>query len=239
MRSIAKRIKDLRVSLGFTQPEFANALNDGKDDPVDQSTVSKWENEIQKPSVRHMAKLAKLANVTVEQFAGLPSVDGVKRATVPVTGEIQAGAWKEEPDWHEDDWREVSLPMVTEWSHFNIHARVVVGNSMNRIYPDGSLVYVVPIAELGRMPTNGEHVVVQRISADGTYEVTLKEFVQDDDGKTYLWPRSTDPEHQAPLQYRKSKRGVERVEIIGLVVLATIVTAATMKPRPKPQLVRG
>jgi repressor LexA len=238
MRAIAKKIKDLRVNLGLTQPEFAKAINGGsKDDPVDQATISKWENGVQRPSVPHMAKIAALANVSVEQFAGLPSAAGAPRVTIPVTGEVQAGAWRDAAQWDEEDWREVSLPMVTEWSHFQLHARIVVGNSMNRLYPDGSIIYVVPIADLGRMPVSGENVVVQRVSADGEYEVSLKQYIEED-GKAYLWPRSTDPEFQAPLQYKKSKRGVERVEILGLVVMATVIATSAIK-KPKLAVVRA
>lgn len=240
MRTIAKKIKNLRMGLGMTQPEFAKALNTGTrgEEPVDQSTISKWETEAQKPSARHMVRLAGLAGVPVEQFVGLPTTEGMARNTVFVTGEVQAGAWREASEWEQDDWREVSLPMVSEWSNFPMHSRLVVGNSMNRIYPDGSLIYVVTIADLGRMPKSGEHVVVQRVSPDGEYETSLKELVIDEGGLSYLWPRSSDPEHQAPLQFKKSKRGVERVEIVGLVVLATIQTASQATIRPRPTVVR-
>lgn len=237
-KSIARKIKALRTDLMMTQPEFAAAINADEDgDPVDQGTISKWENGRHEPTMKHMAKLAKLANVSLKEFAELAPPGINERASISITGEIQAGSWREEATFPEDDWREVSLPIISEWSSFNVQARIVVGNSMNRIYPDGSLVYIVPIAELGRMPNNGEHVVVQRVSVDGTYEVTLKEYVLEDDGKVYLWPRSSDPEHQAPLQYRKSRRGVDRVEIVGIVVMATLMMAST-KGKPKLALVK-
>src|SRR6185437_6658274 len=65
----------------------------------------------------------------------------------------------------------------------------------------------------GLRPMNGDHVIVARRNRDGLFEASLKEYVLNDDGSRWLWPRSTDPEHQAPLQYG----GAEEVTITGIV----------------------
>ena len=81
----------------------------------------------------------------------------------------------------------------------------------------------------GRAPTirifarNAEEtarVIVQRRNADGLFEATLKEYVVDEHGKKWLWPRSYDPEHQSPVQYK----GGNEVTITG--VMASFIVEA-------------
>ena len=86
MRNLAKKIKDLRQIIAITQPEFAKAVGD-----VDQSTVSKWEQGKQKPRPEHILKMAQMANVTPEQFMGIPmpgKTEGEPPPTVRVTGAL-------------------------------------------------------------------------------------------------------------------------------------------------------
>lgn len=224
MKNLAKKIRYLRQITALTQPEFARAVGD-----VDQSTVSKWEQGKQKPRPEHIVRLAEMANVTPAQFMGIPlpgRAEGMPPPTVRVTGALQAGAWADSGEWPEDDQYEVPAPLPPEWLNKDIHAREVSGTSMNRYYPDGSIVYVCPISVLGRRPNNGERVVVQRVGADGTYEATLKEYVVGDDGKIWLWPRSYDPEHQTPLQYVEARRRIDHVTILGIVIASLVMESA-------------
>ena len=223
MSRLAKKIKDLRTSLMMNQPEFAKAVGD-----VDQSTVSKWENDKQRPRPEQMVRLAELANVTPQQFLGVQVVNRLENnlPTVQVTGALQAGSWSEALEWPEEDRYQVPAPpLPPEWDDVTLHAREVHGNSMNRYYPDGSIVYICPITILGRKPKSGEKVAVQRVT-DAGYEVTLKEYVIGDDGKVWLWPRSTDPEHQQPLPYIDPRRHTESVRIIGVVVGSLVMEAS-------------
>lgn len=222
MRSLAKKIKDLRQGMALRQPEFAKAVGD-----VDQSTVSRWESGKQKPRPEQVIRLAEMAGITPQQFLGvpLPGATPMAMRTVRVTGELQAGSFMEALEWPQEEQYEVPAPPDPEWDDVAIHARVVRGNSMNRVYPDSSIVYVCPLSLLGRRPKNKERVVVQRVGADGSYEVTLKEYVQEDDGKIWLWPRSTDPEHQAPLPYTDASRKIDHVSILGVVIGAIIMEA--------------
>jgi hypothetical protein len=52
-------------------------------------------------------------------------------------------------------------------------------------------------------------------------EATLKEYVVDEKGVAWLWPRSTHPEHQQPISYAGD--GVEEVVVVGIVVGAYIM----------------
>ena len=224
MRNLSKKIKDLRLSLGMKQGDFAKAVGD-----VDQSTVSKWENDMQKPAASQMVRIASLANITAEQFLGikLPGAPStIEGRTVRVTGELQAGSWSEAIDWPEEDQYEVPAPLPQQWADFPVHARLVSGPSMNRVYPDGTVVYIVPLQALGRKPLNGERVAVQRVDEAGNYEATLKEYVVDEQNKVWLWPRSYDPQHQAPLPYVDGRRRGGNVTIIGVVVASFVIETA-------------
>lgn len=152
MRRLSKKIQDLRLSLGMRQSEFAKAIGG-----VDQSTVSKWENERQKPAFDQIMRIAELANVTPKQFMGIEEMNSSSSGirTVRVTGELCAGEWSEAQDWPAEDQYEVAAPLPPEWSDAPLVARVVQGNSMNKVYPEGTIVYLAPLASLARSPVNG------------------------------------------------------------------------------------
>jgi hypothetical protein len=77
---------------------------------------------------------------------------------------------------------------------------LVRGNSMNRLYPEGTIVLVIRFGDLGRDPAPGERVVVvRRDRKTGEFEATLKEYDRDAQGRHILWPRSADPEFQSPI----------------------------------------
>lgn len=185
--------------MGLTQVEFAQRLGIG-----DNSAVSKWERGIQKPGVEFTSKLADMAGVTVGAFLGLQPVDNdtmVGRKIV-VAGEVCAGAWREAIEWPPEDWHPISIPSPPGWEGVPLRGYIVRGTSMNRIYHDGTYVFVASTIANGIRPRSGNKVLVTRRNRDGLYEATLKEYVVDENGKKWLWPRSFDPEHQAPIAYR-------------------------------------
>lgn len=231
MNRLAKKIRDMRMILKLDQGEFGKLVgNYGKshsdDNAVPQSTVSKWERGVQKPTVEYMNQLAGVAGVSVEEFLGLHITNSPPAAqgrTVRVIGPLAAGDWREASQWSEDEQYEVPAPLPRKMRDMALIGYEVEGPSMNKVYPDGSVVFVAPISTLGRMPVTGERVAVQRVDAAGNYEASLKEFVQDDDGKVWLWPRSTHPEHQAPIQYVDKRRRIDEVTILGIVMAALVI----------------
>lgn len=60
--NFAKKISDLRESMGMTQTEFGNQLG------VTNRAVSKWENEISLPSIESIYKMCKLYNIGIDYF---------------------------------------------------------------------------------------------------------------------------------------------------------------------------
>lgn len=134
-----------------------------------------------------------------------------------IKGEVAAGIWKESWELEPDDWEvftgraDVKAPLQRR---FGLR---VCGESMNEIYPIGSIVECVQYDGLEQIPT-GRRVVVQRERIDGSLETTVKELVRTTDGIEWLRPRSTDPSF---LPFRGDKPDdpdIVRVEILAVVV---------------------
>lgn len=62
--NIAKQIKAVRTNNGWTQTEFAEKLY------TFQPVVSKWERGELEPNILTLVKIAKVANMTVEELVG-------------------------------------------------------------------------------------------------------------------------------------------------------------------------
>lgn len=76
---------------------------------------------------------------------------------------------------------------------------------MDRVFPDGTIIIVASYIDIGRDPLPGERVIcVRKDLATGEFEATVKEYAQGLDGQHMLWPRSTDPDHQAPIYLPKT-----------------------------------
>lgn len=209
MENTADKIKALRARLGWKQADLAKALG------VDQTTVGKYERAMQKPKSEATAKLAELAGVTIGEWLGVEPVSAsdVRTKMVPVVGELCAGEWREAIEWQHDDQYEVPALLDPSLPGFPLRGYVVRGTSMNRYYPDGAIVFAAATISNGLHPVNGDHVLVTRHNESGLVEASLKEYVVEADGSRWLFPRSFDPQHQAPLQYG----GAEEVTVTGIV----------------------
>ena len=128
-----------------------------------------------------------------------PSSEDVHLRSIHVKGAVQAGVWHEAVEWPASDWFSISVPADDRFNGVERFGLQVRGASMDRVYPDGTIVIVVRYGDIGRLPTPGERVVVLRRShQSGEFEATLKEYEIDRQGRQVLWPRSTDPEFQTP-----------------------------------------
>lgn len=227
MSKMSQKIKNLRTLLGLDQTEFGKKLGG-----VPQATVSKWERDKQQPDAENTVRLARLADVEPHDWLGIPGLGGVapKGQRVPIVGAVAAGEWREAVAYPEDDqdWVEAALP--SSYRNLEIQAFDVNGPSMNRVYPDGTLVYVASTQSY-RAPESGDRVLVVRHNKVGLVEVTLKEFVVDDAGKRWLWPRSYDPMYQAPLDYADKSDG--DVVVSGIVVAALVLEKGRALPSAK------
>lgn len=155
------------------------------------------------PKPAALAALAKKAlHVPASYFLDVAAGDDESRpiilSTVYVKGAVQAGAWRDAIEWNGDEWYSVTSPEDDRFPGIERFGLEVRGTSMDRMYPEGTIVIVVRFGDIARKPKPGERVVVLRRSPTGEYEATLKEYQLDDRGRHILWPRSTDPEFQTP-----------------------------------------
>jgi hypothetical protein len=98
----------------------------------------------------------------------------------------------------------------------------VVGESMNLLYPHGTIVEYVKLLAAPELLVSGKRVIVQRERADGSFEVTVKEYVVDDEGRQWLVPRSTHPEFQTAVAGRPARRRHRRNRDHLAVVVASV-----------------
>ncbi len=211
MKKLGWKIKNLRTELGLTQGELAKKIGD-----YPQSTIAKWENDKQIPRPDAIGKLAELAGETRLQFLGQEAVplSNLPGRRIEVVTSLKAGAWRSAPEWEPADRYEVPAILPRIWDNVPLHAAEVDGDSMNRFYPDGSIVFLAPVENIPGGLKSGMHVAVVNHN-HGEYEVTLKEYVVDEYGKKWLWPRSTSPEHQQPVKFDRQSNVIE---IKGVVV---------------------
>lgn len=94
---------------------------------------------------------------------------------------------------------------------------------MNQVYRDRTVVICVPLSDYNQEIEEEDHVIVRRVARDGLVEITVKELRLDSQGHAWLWPRSTDPQHQAPLAWptydgKSRARDIEEVTVLAVVI---------------------
>jgi SOS-response transcriptional repressor LexA len=134
-----------------------------------------------------------------------------------VKGEVAAGVWREAWEFDPDEWEVFTGRSDIAASPRERFGLRVVGDSMNEVYPPGTIIECVSYRGDGAILA-GKRVVVLRKRIDGTVETTVKELVLDPDGRTWLRPRSTNPAFQAFPADSPDSPDITRVEIIGIVV---------------------
>lgn len=207
----AEFVRETRQALGMTQIEFAEKIG------ASQGRLSKWEKGLDSPSTKYALQILALAqnNALMKERLVPLGAGGAEPTPFLVVGEVQAGAWNESIEWDHDGQKQVYVTPPPGLERIDVRGFEVRGTSMNSVYPDGTLVFVQATISNGVIPKSGQHVLVSRRNKTGLYEATLKEFSIDEDGKNWLWPRSTDPNHQTPIPYDDGNS--EDVTITGIV----------------------
>lgn len=192
---IEARLQELKVS------ERKLLLNHG----LDLATIRRIRSRGQIPGSAILSKLEAALKVApgylFEVVSDRPtSPVGVPLDTILVRGEVQAGVWRTAVEWDHSDWFPITVPADPRYAAHPRFALLIRGDSMNRLYPDGTIVVAVRFYDLNRSPVSGERVVtLRRMLQSDAYEATVKEYERDKQGRHLLWPRSTDPDFQAPL----------------------------------------
>lgn len=119
-------------------------------------------------------------------------------AGVPLLGKIQAGLWLDISLFQQD----VDIPMLPlaiddRFPRARQYALEVAGDSMNKLFPDGSYVTLVDFAESGLKLRVGHIAHVERHRAGGQLVENTLKAVEIVDGELRLVPKSTNPAHKA------------------------------------------
>lgn len=187
-----------------------------KESGVDKNSVYNFLNgHSQSLDLRTYGKLARTAEVPVWQLSG-DQPESPSPTSIWVAGHVQAGAFREAIEWEQSSWYPVDVP-VPDRFRGKAKALEVRGTSMNVDYPEGSIAVWVAMLDF-RVPRHGDDVLVYSYSHNGLIEATLKEFRLDDSGGRWLWPRSHDPLHQAPVDIANPGDEIREIEIVGLVI---------------------
>ena len=62
--NVSQQLRKLREAKKLTQKEIAEKLN------IDRSTYAYWESAKTEPSIKHLVKLSKIYNVTIDYIIG-------------------------------------------------------------------------------------------------------------------------------------------------------------------------
>ena len=187
---------------------------------------------------RRQVKITELK--TLAQFLELPPIEVLSRIvngapgpatgspvleeTVHVRGAVEAGKWIDSDDMEfpPEDWRPIDLPVDARFPKGERFGLEVRGTSMNLVYPPGTIVICVDPLRVEYDPAPGDHVVVRVRRPDGLVELTVKELVAEN-GELWLWPRSSDPRHQQPIQISSLDHGEDdSARIMGVVVTSIL-----------------
>jgi SOS-response transcriptional repressor LexA len=212
-QDLATKIRLIRRSLGKNQAEFGELFN------VTQGSVSRWESGAM-PDPSAVTQLAEMSGEDVKSFLGInyTGSDFVKSGPrLMVRGRVAAGVWVDAYEWPEDEWTPYTGGTHVKVDPARRFGLVVEGDSMNIVYPHGTVLDCVSIFDTDT-PTSGQRVIVLRTREDESMEATVKEYVIDNDGRQWLVPRSTNPAFQAPIAIDQPQPGVVETRVIALVV---------------------
>lgn len=181
------------------------------------------------PDPRESIRLTFLYGASTPQVEPLDT----KSISIQVRGAVQAGHWAEAIEWPRDEWDVVRVPRPD--GHKSYFGLLVKGPSMNQVYPEDTILVCVPMMHYDHALSEEDHVIVQRRAESGLVEATVKEIRSDSEGRIWLWPKSTHPEYQSPIELPRpdasipDAAGADDVRIVAVVVADYRVR----KPTPK------
>lgn len=201
------RIKELREERQLTQTQLGELIG------VGWQSVSRWENGGNIDTDR-ISQLASVFDVKpIEIFKKSPVGEAVR--IVSVRGFVQAGQWAENFEWPPDRWYDAPIPYDPTFRGVRLHGAETRGPSMDRVYPEGTVLIFTEFAQEGRLEIGKRYIVAR--DRGGERETTVKTLWRDDTGSFWLLPESSDPRFQEPIPLDPGESDYT-VEIVGRVV---------------------
>ena len=117
---------------------------------------------------------------------------------VMIVGAIDAATWSREAFLPPEQWHAVSAPPDDRHSGVRRIGFEVRAKSADRVYSAGATLVCIPM-EAGAFPHLGKRYVVEVSREDGLKCLSVRELLQDDDGRLWLVSLSTDPALSGPI----------------------------------------
>lgn len=174
---LGRVIKQKLAELGHSQAWLAEKCG------VSANAVTKWirSGQISRENLAALSAAIKVSSDSLIGRAGALNVeDGpIIRNLLPQISWVQAGRWNEVYDPLQPGEYEALVPVTKKMSPRSFALRVT-GDSMEPLFPEGSIIAVDP----ERQAKHKSYVVVRQ---NGNFEVTFKQLVIDG-GRSYLKP---------------------------------------------------
>jgi transcriptional regulator with XRE-family HTH domain len=206
-----RNLKTIRKARNLTQQQLADILG------IEQPSIQRYESG-RSPSLAQAIEIADALGVSLNELVSAGEVVRLG-PELRVKGEVQAGVWRDAIEWPETEWLEyIGRADVSADARHRFGLRVV-GDSMNEIYPHGTILDCVSV--FGRAEIqSGKRVIVIRQRDDFEFEATVKEFHIDQDGREWLRPRSNHPAFQQWQALDEEEAGIIERRITAIVVAA-------------------
>lgn len=160
------RIEEARLAKGWSQQQLAEMAG------TTQQAIQRYENGQREPKISIAVRIADALGVSLSYLLGLDNVveiRPVETTPVPVLGRIAAGTPRE-AFMLSDRFHDTPTTLVR--GRTKAFWLMVAGNSMNRVFPEGSLVLIDPNMEvkngdIGVVFVNGDDATIKRIYFEG------------------------------------------------------------------------
>ena len=192
-----------------------------KDLGISASRLNQYITGVREPDAEIILMLCDYLNITPDFLYGRSESlnENINTIKVPVIGYVQAGQWQDAITWDNSQIYYAYLPQFEEYKGCQICALEIRGDSMNKIYPEGSYVAYISaydyVDKYGEIPSGKKVICHRKNPENNTIEATVKEYVKNDDGSIWLVPHSTNLIHQA---CRQDTGECGETNIIGVVI---------------------
>ena len=203
-------IRAVREKSGLTVTELA------KRSGISVSYLSNLEQFKRKANLEVISILGSQLGVSASHLVDISTAT----TSVLVDSYVAAGKWRTTVEGIANGENyEVTIFETKNYPGVKRHACEVLGSSMNRIYPEGTVLVWVPFSDIAEPLVPGRRYIVDRINGRREIERTARTFMRDANGGEWFLYESDDPEFQAPVPYIPvSKKPIERMNVIGRVV---------------------
>lgn len=210
-RDSGKSLGGLAKALGWAQPRLSELMK-GKG------------KKILPQDLRIMAAYLEMDEDELgSRLVGEAYVPGAKKLTsVMIRGAVEAGVFKQGMEWPRPDWVAGPATGFSRYDQYPQFGLIIRDPSMNRHYPEGSVVICVKFSDLVRDACPGERVIVLRSAeTDDGVEVAAKQVRVDSREGLWLWPESHHPDFQQPWPLPSldmAMRGDGHLHIVALII---------------------